>query len=79
VPDRAAVASDAASFIHPQLADIKHDHCRDDGKLIKSMIEITGYPAAGNGIELAVLARNNGLNISAIDQDVLVLFSKGML
>ena len=43
------------------------------------MIEITGYPAAGNGIELAVLARNNGLNISAIDQDVLVLFSKGML
>jgi hypothetical protein len=23
-----------------------HDHCRDDGKLISSMIEITGYPAA---------------------------------
>ena len=46
MPDRAAVASDAASFIHPQLADIKRDHCRDDGKLIRSMIEITGYPAA---------------------------------
>jgi hypothetical protein len=43
------------------------------------MIEITGYPAAGDGIELAVLARNNGLNISAIDQDVLVLFSKCVL
>jgi hypothetical protein len=31
------------------------------------MIKITGYPAAGNGIELAVLAHNNGLNISAIE------------
>src|SRR6516225_8379845 len=31
-------ARDAASFIHPQLADIKRDHCRDDGKLIRSMI-----------------------------------------
>ena len=66
-------------IIHPQLADITHDYCREDGKLIRPVIEITGYPAAENGIELAVLARNNGLNISAIDQDVLVLFSKGML
>jgi hypothetical protein len=24
----------------------KHDHCRDDGKLIQPVIEITGYPAA---------------------------------
>ena len=39
-------ARDAASFIHPQLADIKHDHRTADGELIKPIIEITGYPAA---------------------------------
>jgi hypothetical protein len=39
-------ARDAASFIHPQLAvaDITHDHCRKHGKLIRPVIEITGYP-----------------------------------
>ena len=39
-------ARDAASFIHRQLADIKHDHRTADGELIKPIIEITGYPAA---------------------------------
>jgi hypothetical protein len=39
-------ARDAASFIHPQLADMMHDHCSEDGKLIRPVIEITGYPAA---------------------------------
>ena len=38
-------ARDAASFI-PQLADIKHDHRTPDGKLIRPVIEITGYPEA---------------------------------
>ena len=37
-------ARDAASFIHPQLADIKHDHRTADGELIKPIIEIIGYP-----------------------------------
>jgi hypothetical protein len=39
-------ARDAASFIHPQLAVIKHDHRTADGELIRPIIEITGYPAA---------------------------------
>ena len=38
-------ARDAASFIHPQLADIKHDHRTADGELIRPIIEIAGYPA----------------------------------
>jgi hypothetical protein len=42
-------ARDAASFIHPQLADIKHDHRTADGELIRPIIEIT-YPAALNEI-----------------------------
>jgi hypothetical protein len=43
-------ARDAASFIHPQLAQVKHDHRGDDGEPIRPVIEITGYPAppAGN-------------------------------
>jgi hypothetical protein len=32
------------SFIHSLLTS--HDHCRDDGKLIRPVIEITSYPAA---------------------------------
>ena len=27
-----------------QLAQVKHDHRREDGKLIQPVIEITGYP-----------------------------------
>jgi hypothetical protein len=38
-------ARGAASFIHPQLADIKHDHRTADGELIRPIIEIAGYPA----------------------------------
>jgi hypothetical protein len=37
---------DAASFIHPQLSDVKYDHRTENGKLIRPVIEITGYPAA---------------------------------
>jgi hypothetical protein len=37
-------ARDAAVYFHPQLADIKHDHRRDDGKPIVPILEITGYP-----------------------------------
>jgi hypothetical protein len=40
------MAARAAPFFHPQLADIKHDHRREDGELIRPIIEITGYPAA---------------------------------
>ena len=39
-------ARDAATLIYPQLAQAKHDHCSKNGKLIRSMIEITGYQAA---------------------------------
>jgi hypothetical protein len=38
-------ASMAAPYFHPQLADIKHDHRSQDGKMIRPVIEITGYPA----------------------------------
>jgi hypothetical protein len=31
-------------FFHPHLADIKHDHRTENGKLIGPVIEITGYP-----------------------------------
>jgi hypothetical protein len=37
---------DAVTFIHPQLAQVKHDHRTENGKLISPVIEITGYPAA---------------------------------
>ena len=37
-------ARDAAGFLHPQLAAIKHEHRGADGELIKPVIEITGYP-----------------------------------
>jgi hypothetical protein len=40
------MAARAAPFFHPQLADVKHDHRTADGKLIRPVIEITGYPAA---------------------------------
>jgi hypothetical protein len=39
-------ARDAAPFFHPQLADIKHDHRSADGKGIRPVIEITGYPGS---------------------------------
>jgi hypothetical protein len=32
-------------FIHSLLTS-RNDHCTDDGKLIRPMIKITGYPAA---------------------------------
>jgi hypothetical protein len=38
------MAARAAPFFHPQLADIKHDHRSVDGKTIRPVIEITGYP-----------------------------------
>jgi hypothetical protein len=38
------MAARAAPFFHPQLADIKHDHRSEDGKTIRPVIEITGYP-----------------------------------
>ena len=37
-------ATKAAPFFHPQLADVKHDHRKEDGKPIVPIIEITGYP-----------------------------------
>jgi hypothetical protein len=37
-------ASMAAPYFHPQLSDIKHDHRSQDGKAIRPVIEITGYP-----------------------------------
>jgi hypothetical protein len=40
-------ARDAATFIHPQLAQVKRDHRREDGELIKPVIEITGLAALG--------------------------------
>jgi hypothetical protein len=39
-------ARDAATFLHPQLAAVKHEHRGADGELIRPVIEITGYPAA---------------------------------
>ena len=40
------MAARAAPFFHPQLADVNHDHRTENGKLIRPIIEITGYPAA---------------------------------
>ena len=40
------MAARAAPFFHPQLQAIKHDHRTADGKLIRPVIEITGYPPA---------------------------------
>jgi hypothetical protein len=40
------LAARAAPFFHPQLADIKHDPRSQDGKTIRPVIEITGYPAS---------------------------------
>ena len=33
-------------FLHPQLAQIKHDHRAADCELVKPVIEIAGYPVA---------------------------------
>jgi hypothetical protein len=35
------MAARAVPFFHPQLADIKHDLRREDGELIRPIIEIT--------------------------------------
>jgi hypothetical protein len=40
------MAARAAPFFHPQLADVRHDHRTEDGKTIRPIIEITGYPTA---------------------------------
>jgi hypothetical protein len=40
------MAARAAPFFHAQIADIQHNHRREDGKTIRPLIEITGYPAA---------------------------------
>ena len=37
-------ARDATSYLHSQVADIKHDHRTNDGKPIVPIIEISGYP-----------------------------------
>src|SRR6516225_9007858 len=46
-------ATKAAPFFHPQLADVTHDHRREDGKPIVPIIEITGYPEAKQIEQLA--------------------------
>ena len=40
------MAARAAPFFHAQIADIQHNHRREDDKTIRPLIEITGYPAA---------------------------------
>jgi hypothetical protein len=40
----------------PQLADVKHDHRREDGKPIVPIIEITGYPGPKEIAPLPVAA-----------------------
>jgi hypothetical protein len=44
-------ARDAASFIHPLLADIKHNYRTADGKLIMPVIFAMGLDANANGVE----------------------------
>jgi hypothetical protein len=39
-------ARDAATFIQPQLALVKHDHRGEKAKLIWPVIEITVHPAS---------------------------------
>jgi hypothetical protein len=35
--------------IHSQLAQVKHDHRSEDGRTIRPVIEIIGYPASPPG------------------------------
>jgi hypothetical protein len=38
-------ARDVAPYFHPQLAAVKHDHCTADGKPLRPILVIEGYPA----------------------------------